>query len=745
VGFRPFVYRLATDLKLSGSVINDTSGVVIEAEGDRSDLERFLERLERQRPAPASIAEIHTTWVAPLGDSGFRIDPSAGGGPRTVQILPDIATCTECLSEVGDLRNRRHGYPFTNCTYCGPRFTVIRSLPYDRPRTTMARFQMCAPCRHEYEDSDDRRFHAQPNACPVCGPALALWRSDGSPVAENEAALEGAVEALRSGRLVAVKGLGGFHLMVDAANGEALARLRTRKPRRAKPLALMVRDLHGARALCHVDAAATAALSSPEAPIVLLPRLPEAPVHPEVAPGNPHLGVMLPANPLHHLLMRGFGGPLVATSGNLSDEPICTDEAEAVRRLGQVADLFLVHDRPIARHVDDSIVWIDAGTPRMLRRARGYAPRPVQLAVRLPCFLAVGGHLKNTVALSIDRQVFLSQHIGDMETPEAMAAFEGVIDDFLDLYEATPVALVHDRHPDYVTTRFARSTATARGVPLIAVQHHHAHMAACLAENHFRGQALGVSWDGTGYGLDGTVWGGEFLAGDARRFDRVAHLRPFRMPGGEAAVRQARRSALALLWELEGPAALAREALPAVRSFSAGERTLLARMLERGFQAPRTTSAGRLFDGIASLLDLCQHSLFEGQAAMALEFASDPQEENAYDLPVVEADGTLVLDWRPTVEAVLAEAGGGVSRDIIAARFHNALARAIVDVARTVGQPAVALSGGCFQNRLLTQRAAHGLREAGFRVLLHRQVPPNDGGISLGQIAVAAARWEETE
>jgi hydrogenase maturation protein HypF len=744
VGFRPFIFRLARELSLEGSVLNDTRGVVIEVQGDRSRLETFLRRLEREKPAPASIDEIRPSWLKPRAITGFRIERSAGEGAPKVQIPPDIATCSECLGEVFDPGNRRNGYPFTNCTNCGPRFTVIRSLPYDRPRTTMAGFPMCKACRQEYEDPMNRRFHAQPNACPECGPRLALWRPDGTPIAMEVEALERAVAALRAGQIVAVKGLGGFHLVVDAGHGQALARLREKKPRRSKPFAVMARDLTQARRLCEVDTAAATVLVSPEAPIVLLRRRPGDHVHEEVAPGNPYLGLMLPANPLHHLLMRRLGRPVVATSGNLSDEPICTDEMDAIRRLGHVADLFLVHDRPIARHMDDSIVWVNTGAPRILRRARGHAPRPVRLAAPVPCLLAVGGHLKNTVALSVDRQVFLSQHIGDMETPEALTAFTRVIDDFLRLYDATPAALVHDAHPDYVTTRLAQERAAGSGLPLIAVQHHHAHMAACLAENHLHGRALGVTWDGTGFGTDGTVWGGEFLQGDAGEFQRAAHLRPFRLPGADAAVRQARRSALALLWELEGGAALGREDLRAIRSFTPAERRLLAGMLDKGIQSPTTTSAGRLFDGIAALLDLCQHSEFEGQAAMALEFASDPDVSDSYSMPVTEEPGGLVLDWGPLVEAALEESRRGVAPGAIAARFHNTLAEAIVNVARLLGEGVVALSGGCFQNRLLTGRTAGLLREAGFTVLLHREVPPNDGGISLGQIAVAAARWRRS-
>jgi hydrogenase maturation protein HypF len=540
----------------------------------------------------------------------------------------------------------------------------------------------------------------------------------------------------------------------------------------------MVRDLAQAREVCEVSAEAEALLTSPEAPVVLLRRRSAIRYSPfairhEVAPNNPYLGIMLPYAPLHHLLLREVGFPVVATSGNLSDEPICTDNEEAFGRLKDIADAFLVHDRPIARHVDDSVAWIVRGQPRLLRRARGYAPLPVLLRQPVPTILAVGAHLKNTVALSVGRQVFISQHIGDLATPEAFDAFARVIADFLRLYEANLVAIAHDLHPDYLSTKWARErtevgeqeSGSRNQIPcaLISVQHHHAHLAACLAENDAEGSALGVTWDGTGYGTDGTIWGGEFLLGNAAYCTRVAHLRPFRLPGGDVAVHEPRRVALALLWELYGERVLERDDLAPVAAFRPAERQVLAQMLRRGVNAPVTTSMGRLFDGIAALIGLYQKVDFEGQAAMALEFTADAEERAAY--PIIIADGAkrwkdggkggvlpcppappslLILDWQPLVEAVLADLRRSVSQGIIAARFHNALVEAIVGVAQAVGEPRVALTGGCFQNRLLTERAAGRLEAAGCQVLLHRQVPPNDGGISLGQIAVAAARLQSS-
>lgn len=743
VGFRPYVYRLATDEGLGGWVLNDSRGVFLEVEGDEEAVGRFRSRLQKDPPPRARITSVRVREVPPDGETAFEIRFSREGGVKTVLVLPDVATCGVCLAEVRDPGNRRHRYPFANCTNCGPRFTIVRSLPYDRPNTTMAGFALCPDCRKEYGDPRDRRFHAQPNACDVCGPHLELWSPSGDVLATKDDALLACCDALSVGRITAVKGLGGFHLMCDARRAATVAALRERKARYEKPLALMVRDVAMARALCEVPEEAALLLESPERPIVLLRARQGCGVAGNVAPENPNLGLMLPATPLHHLMLENLGFPVVATSGNLSDEPICTDEREALSRLGGMADLFLVHDRPVERHVDDSVARIMDGVPRLLRRARGWAPLPVRLPTEIPSILAVGAHLKNSVALAVGRQVFLSQHIGDLETPEALAAFERVIADLTRLYETRPVAVAHDLHPDYLSTKWALGS----GLPTVAVQHHHAHLAACLAENGAPGPALGVTWDGTGNGTDGTVWGGEFLLGDATGFVRVAHLRPFRLPGGEAAVREPRRSAAGILWEmtregnrgnfLEGN----KEGNPAtVAAFSAVEKRVLSSMLERAVNSPITTSAGRLFDAVASLLGVAQKCAFEGQAAMQLEWLADESEKDSWNFSLEETGLKIVLDWSPVIEALLAERAAGVPTTRLAARFHNSLAAAIVEVAVRVGCPRVALSGGCFQNRLLTERAAAGLRREGFDVLLHREVPTNDGGICLGQVAVAAAR-----
>ncbi len=661
VGFRPSVYRLAVAHDLAGWVLNDTRGVFVEVEGPRRDVQAFVDELPDAYPPLARVLSSAAEWLEPAGYGRFEIRRSDAAGERRVIVLPDVATCDECRDEVLDPRERRHRYPFTNCTNCGPRFTIVRALPYDRPNTTMAAFPLCPRCRAEYEEPLDRRFHAQPIACADCGPSLELWSPDGVARDRGDAALRAAADAITAGAIVAVKGLGGFHLVCDAGDDEAVARLRERKARVEKPFAVMVRDLEQADALVEMSAAAEAALRSTAAPIVLLPRRADAPVSPLVAPGLATLGVMLPATPLHHLLMAALPGPVVATSGNRSDEPIAFDEREALERLGGFADLFLVHDRPIERHCDDSVGWLMDGGFTLLRRARGFAPLPVQLANDGAPVLAVGPHLKNTVALAIGRQAFLSQHIGDLETPEALAAFERVIADLSRLYDANPAVIACDLHPDYLSTQWAERAAAERGVRLVRVQHHHAHLAACLAEHGEPGRALGVVWDGTGYGPDGTIWGGEWLLGDAGGFERVGHLAPFRLPGGDAAVREPRRTAAALLHGLLGDAAFERDDLAVVASFPPAERAVLARLLVTGAHAPVTTSAGRLFDGLAALLGLGGRVSYEGQAAIALEFAADAGPATAY--PLASAAGTGVeLDWRPLLAAVLEDLAKGVPR-----------------------------------------------------------------------------------
>jgi hydrogenase maturation protein HypF len=752
VGFRPFVYRLATEMRLGGWVLNSPGGVFVEAEGNRGSLDAFILRIGEERPPLASIQSMECTFLDPCGFPSFEIRASTTSGETGALVLPDIATCPDCLADIADPANRRHLYPFTNCTNCGPRFTIIESLPYDRPNTSMKSFPMCDDCRREYEDPADRRFHAQPVACPNCGPRLALWDEGGNPLTRDHDALLQAARMIREGRIVALKGIGGFQLLVDAGNDDAVNRLRNRKHREEKPFALMSPDMENVRRLCEVSPLEERVLKSPEAPIVLLwktrsafPHGPTGPGSP-VAPGNPFLGIMLPCTPLHHILLKELGFPVVATSGNLSDEPICTDEQEAVRRLGAIADAFLVHNRPILRHADDSIVRVMLGRELVTRRARGFSPLPVRLEYQAPEMLAVGAHLKNTVAVSRGKNVFISQHIGDLETKESLDAFHRGVSDMLSLFAVTPVRVVSDLHPDYLSTGFAK----AAGFPLIAVQHHHAHVASCMAENGLRGTVLGISWDGTGYGTDGTIWGGEFLVTDGASFERVATLRRFRLPGGEKAIREPRRQALGLLFEVLGPEIFERGNMHPIRSFTRDDLTTLRTMLVRGVNAPYTTSAGRLFDAVASIAGLQQVSSYEGQAAMALEFALGDDTEGEYHFDLTEsgvrqgaagfdeAQPRWTVDWSPMVAALLKDVQVGTGSPVIAARFHNGLAEVAVEVARRSGENRIVLSGGCFQNRYLTERIVGRLQKEGFRPYWHQRVPPNDGGIALGQIAVAA-------
>jgi hydrogenase maturation protein HypF len=742
VGFRPFVYRLATELGLTGWVNNSPQGAVIEVEGSAERLQQFIDRLRRDRPRPCVIQSVETVFLPPAGHTAFELHDSGGAGRKTAIIVPDLATCSDCLREVFDASDRRYRYPFTNCTICGPRFSIIEALPYDRPRTTMKGFVMCARCREEYEDPGDRRFHAQPNACPVCGPHLELWDTDGRVQASQDDALRAAADALRDGEVLAVKGLGGFHLMADARNPEAVKCLRRRKNREEKPFALLYPDLPSIQHDCEVSPLETELLLSPQAPIVLLRRgrtaggrwrLADA-----VAPGNPYLGIMLPYTPLHHLLTTALGFPLIATSGNRSDEPICTDEREALTRLGGIADRFLVHNRPIRRHVDDSVIRVVLGRELVLRRSRGYAPLPVRVPESLPALLGVGAHLKNTVAISVADQVVLSQHIGDLETAPALDAFKNAVADLEGVYALDVQAVVCDLHPDYLSTRFAERS----GRPVIPVQHHEAHVRACMAENGLSGPVLGVSWDGTGYGTDGTVWGGEFLQVEGRDCTRRAHFRPFRLPGGDAAVREPRRVAIGLLFELLGEDVFRQADLAPMRALSPRERRILHSMLRGGVNAPRTSSAGRLFDAVASLVGVRQVTRFEGQAAMELEFVADGViSEEAYPFRI---DDRGVIDWAEIVLGILADVAAGLPTGQIAAKFHNGLVEIIVAVARRVNEPSVVLTGGCFQNVRLLESAVRGLRGAGFQPWWHRWVPPNDGGIALGQVMAVAARWEQT-
>jgi len=730
VGFRPFVYRLATELQLTGWVNNTVQGVFIEVEGAQQCLEQFVSRIEREKPAHALIRHVEIRYLEPAGYTKFEIKHSDGDGTKTAFVLPDIATCPDCLAEIFDPLNRRYLYPFTNCTNCGPRFTIIEALPYDRPQTTMKHFAMCPSCQAEYDNPLDRRFHAQPNACPQCGPHLELWSDEGEPVATHHNTILAAAAAIRAGQIVAVKGLGGFHLMIDASNQQAVQALRERKQRPEKPFALMYPSLAAIQSDCVLSEVEKQVLTSAAAPIVLLRRKQDNRIVPAVAPDNPYLGVMLPYTPLHHILLRALDGPIVATSGNLSDEPICIDEYEALQRLQHVADLFFIHNRPIVRHADDSVVQVVADEAQMLRRARGYAPLPLHIQEALPPALAVGAHQKSALAVAIDHEVFISQHIGDLETAQAVDAFEGTAHDLQQLYDLHPQAVACDSHPDYHSTKFA----SQMNLPFYSVQHHEAHVLSCMADNNIQPPVLGVAWDGTGYGSDGTIWGGEFLLVDAHSIQRVAHLRPFRLPGGAQAVREPRRTAFGLMYEIFGEAVLAMNT-DALNAFQSTERAALLSMLKCELNTPITTSAGRLFDAVAALIGLRQCSSYEGQAAMQLEYSIQQDVMTAYPFVISQSDsGMWILDWEPMIRRILEDVSQSAATGTIAAKFHNTLIEMILAAARLQKIERVVLSGGCFQNRYLIEQAIIRLYETGFVPCWHHQVPPNDGGLVLGQM-----------
>jgi hydrogenase maturation protein HypF len=739
VGFRPFVFRVARELGVTGWVGNSRDGVTIEAEGDRESLDRLIERIRAEKPRHAEISDLQTSFGPCAGFETFQIRESEGRGAATATILADLATCPDCRAEIFDPANRRHRYPFTNCTQCGPRFSIIKSLPYDRANTSMSRFEMCPECSAEYHDPTNRRFHAQPNACPRCGPRVALWNESGLGLADDDEAMGAAARLLKEGAIVALKGIGGFQLLVDASNEEAVRRLRLRKCRPEKPFAVMFPTLEAVAGTCVVPDGESTLLTSAAAPIVLVKRrADDRAIAPSVAPSNPQLGVMLPYSPLHHLLMADVGIPLVATSGNRSDEPICTDESEALGRLKGVADYFLVHNRPIVRPVDDSVARVLLGRGQILRRARGQAPLPIRVADEGPSVIGLGADMKNTVALSVGRNIFISQHLGDLETPQARSAFQGAVSDLPRLYGVKPVATGCDLHPGYASSRYARwIDAQACGV-----QHHYAHVLACMAEHGLGAPVLGICWDGTGFGTDGTIWGGEFLAVGPADFRRVAHFHPFPLTGGDAAAREPRRSALGVLHETYGDGVFSRDNLASVQAFSRAELRILRQALLRGVNTAVTSSAGRLFDAVSSLAGLRQLSSFEGQAAMDLEFAMEAGSHSPYPFTLTSGD-PCEFDWRPTIRAVLEDIEAGSPAGRVAARFHETLSEVIVAVATRIGIDDIALTGGCFQNRWLAETAARRLHQAGFKPHWPQRVPPNDGGIALGQVLAARRAWLE--
>jgi len=746
VGFRPFVYTLATGLGLTGHVGNDADGVFAEIEGPAAAVSKFLLALERDAPPLARIERITATAVTPRGSRSFTIAASDPAGRPNTLLSADTATCADCLRELADPADRRFGYPFINCTNCGPRFTIIRDVPYDRPLTTMADFEMCGPCAAEYHDPADRRFHAQPTCCPACGPRLALLESAGKALPGPP--LARTAELLREGQVLAIKGLGGYHLAADAACEQAVAALRARKHREDKPFAVMVADVAAARRLCEIDDAAAELLTSPARPIVLLTRRPDADVAASTAPGNRSLGIMLPYTPLHHLLLQAVGRPIVLTSGNVSDEPILFRDDDALAALGGIADAFCVHDRAIHVRTDDSVARVFGGRPMLIRRSRGYVPEPLAVARAFPRpVLACGGELKNTFCLARDRHAFISHHIGDLENAETLRSFTEGIEHFRRLFDIDPQVVAHDLHPEYLSTKYA---VELDGVDLAGVQHHHAHIASCLADNGADGPVIGVAFDGTGYGTDGTIWGGEFLVADLAGFERAGHLAPVPMPGGAAAIRQPWRMAAAYLNGDLGH-------LDVVRR-NAERWPAIVAMARKGVNSPLTSSAGRLFDAAAAILGVRDAINYEGQAAVELEQLADPGETGAYPADIetsppaavpfhaglAASRGGFLARGGDLLRGVVDDLAAGIAPEVIAARFHHGVA-ALIEAGCLLtrersGLATVALSGGVFQNQLLLRGAVRRLEARGFRVLLHSGIPCNDGGISLGQAVVAGAR-----
>ena len=736
VGFRPFVYGLAQKCSLQGWVKNSSAGVYLEVEGPPQAIARFTEQLPLQAPPRSRIESLKFEDLPPAGYSAFEIHESLEEEGQYQLISPDIATCAACTREIFDPKDRRRRYSFTNCTNCGPRFTIIEDIPYDRPKTTMAKFRMCPQCQKEYDDPADRRFHAQPNACPVCGPRLELCDSRGA-VISTEDPLRSAIALLQEGKILAVKGLGGFLLACDARIETAVQELRRRKFRPDKPFAVMLSDLAAARLHCRVSREEERLLLSPESPIVLLSWRDDSSIMKAVAPGQKYLGVMVPYTPLHHLLMREANMPLVMTSGNLSEEPIAKDNHEALSRLAGIADGFLRHDRDIYVQYDDSVTAVVGGAPAILRRSRGYAPFPVALPFPLKPILACGAELKNTFCLTRDRYAFVSQHIGDMENLETFTHFQHTLDLYRKLFRIQPEIVAYDLHPEYLATKFALQLPIDKK---IGIQHHHAHMASCMAENGEEGPVIGLSFDGLGYGPDGTLWGGECLVGDFGSYRRASYFEPVPMPGGAAAIRHPWRMALSYVHHFLGKEGLI-PYLPFLSPREDEKVRIVLKQIDQRINSPLTSSCGRLFDAVSSLLGLVSSISYEGQAAVALEMIADEQEQRSYDFLSEEKGEAQVIRFQPLFARILRDLQQGEAKSAISAKFHNTLVKIGVDVCRRIhrqgGPKKAALSGGVFQNRFLLERMKAALENAGFEVLIHRQVPCNDGGLSLGQAVIA--------
>jgi hydrogenase maturation protein HypF len=751
VGFRPFVYGLAVEHNLKGWVYNTSEDVRIEVEGEAEAVEQFERELETKAPPLAHIENVTIEYHPSLGYKNFEIRQSQAQEGKYQLISPDVATCQACLGELLNPEDRRYRYPFTNCTNCGPRFTIIEDMPYDRPKTTMRYFQMCPQCQAEYDNPLDRRFHAQPNACPKCGPQVELVDNRGNPVTESNP-VAAASQILKEGKIVAIKGLGGFLLACDAMNDTVVKTLRQRKKRSSKPFAIMVTDVDETRRHCYVSPEEENLLTSPQSPIVLMRWRENSSVSREVAPNLRFLGIMLPYTPLHHILLRDTGQPLVMTSGNLSEEPIARDNDEALGRLSGIADYFLIHNRDIYSRYDDSVAIVERGTSQLIRRARSYAPYPIRLPFEAKQVLGCGAEEKNTFCLTKDNYAFLSQHIGDMENMETLEHFDSTISLYKRLFHIEPEIIAHDLHPDYLATKYAQELGES-GIRLIPVQHHHAHIASCMADNELKSPVIGVAFDGTGMGADGNIWGGEFLVVDYRNFRRAGHLEYLPLPGGAAAIKRPRRTAIGYILTLLGENALSHD-LPVIREVDDIEIEVIKRQIERRINSPLSSSMGRLFDAISALLGIRGEIDYEGQAAVELEMAvyssviarrvSDEaiyDAQESYPYHIVEDEGIRIVHLRDLLSAVIEDLRQGISKGGISVKFHNTVAQMINEMCHLIvgetGVNQVALSGGVFQNRLLLRKTVSLLEGSGFQVFTHRQVPCNDGGISLGQAVIA--------
>ncbi len=741
MGFRPFVYQLATKHSLKGWVCNTSENVKIEIEGEAEAIEQFLLDLREQAPPRAHIEDITISHCSPAAYEHFEIRHSIAEEGKYQLISPDIATCQDCLKEILTSNDRRSRYPFTNCTNCGPRFTIIKDIPYDRPLTTMNHFQMCPECQREYDDPLNRRFHAQPNACPKCGPTLELVDAQGNPV-DGADAITATSRLLREGKIIAIKGLGGFLLACDATNQAVISCLRQRKMRPSKPLAIMVASIKEVKKHCYVSDEEEKLLTSPHSPIVLLKWKATSEVSPAVAPNLKYLGVMLPYTPLHHILLRETGVPLVMTSGNLSEEPIAKDNDEAIRRLKGIADYFLIHNRDIYARYDDSVTIVERGCTQLIRRARGYAPYPIHLPFKSQQILGCGAEEKNTFCLTRDEYAFLSQHIGDMENLETMEQFENTISLYKKLFRTEPKIVAHDLHPEYLATKYAQELATKSDIRLVPVQHHHAHIVSGMVDNGIKTPVIGVAFDGTGYGSDGNIWGGEFLVADYQRFTRMGHLEYLPLPGGTIAIKKPYRIAIGYILSLLGETALKPD-LPFLKEVDSLEIDIIKKQIERKINSPLTSSCGRLFDAVSALIGMRGEIDYEAQAAIELEMVAydEVNETDHYPFSIIEQDGLSVVKLQDLLSAIIYDLQSNTTKATIAVKFHNTIAQMIRELCQVIsaktGITQVVLSGGVFQNRLLLRKAVSLLEASGFSVFTHQQVPCNDGGISLGQAVIA--------